>query len=88
MEQPNKILASGTRVVTHAELEPTTGMNVPQPNIGARRRSTTGKILAAVVGHGGDVYWIWHEGAELMAPYCFTEFELEEGPQQGAAPRP
>jgi hypothetical protein len=28
-----------------------------------------------VGGHGGDVYWVHHEGSVLLAPYCYTEFE-------------
>jgi len=77
MDQPSKILDKDTRVITHTELETTMGMNVRPENIAERRTSARGKVIAPVGGHGGDVYWVWHEGAELMAPYSFTEFELD-----------
>jgi hypothetical protein len=78
MKQPNNILATGTKVITHAELEPTFGMSVPQLNLDSRRPSIAGKIHGYVPGHGGDVYWVRHEGIEAVAPYCFTEFELDQ----------
>jgi hypothetical protein len=67
-------------VTTHDKLESTFGMSVPQRNIDSRRPSMAGTIHGYVPGHGGDVYWVRHPGVEAVAPYCFTEFELDENP--------
>jgi hypothetical protein len=78
MQQPTKLLDPGTKVITHAELGTTFGMSVPQRNIEARRPSMAGTIHGYVPGHGGDVYWVRHDGVEAVAAYCFTEFEIDE----------
>ena len=66
----------GTKVRTHDVLEDTRGLLCGPGNLGARKPSTDGTIHGVVPGHGGDVYWIQHAHTVLLAPYCFTEFEL------------
>jgi len=78
MKQPAQILADGTRVVTHERLESTGGMLIKRQHLDARRANQPGVIKGWVPGHGGDVYWVQHDGDGPAAAYCFTEFELEE----------
>lgn len=86
MNQPEYILANGTRVRTHAHLGDTRGMgNINRHNLARRRGSADGVIGGAVPGMGGDVYWVQH-GEGDTAPYCFTEFELVEAAPVSAYP--
>jgi hypothetical protein len=75
MHCPTYILENGTKIRTHATLEPTTGMMIGPGNLSMRKPSADGVIRGVVGGHGGDVYWVHHEGSVLLAPYCYTEFE-------------
>lgn len=75
MEAPAKVLNSGTKVRTHEKLDPVVGMMVADKHIMARRTGADGEIIGYVPGHGGDVYWVQHDGGEA-AVYCFSEFEL------------
>lgn len=77
MKQPEYILEIGTKIRTHAKLGDTAGMNVGSRNMAQRKADTTGLILDVVPGHGGDVYWVLHDGEPTPAAYCFDEFELE-----------
>lgn len=77
MQQPATILARGTLIRTHAELEDSRGFLVVPKHLRARRPDAPGIIDEVVPGHGGDVYWVQHEGVADHAVYCFSEFELE-----------
>jgi hypothetical protein len=78
MEQPRRLLIEGTRVRTHEVLESTNGMMVNPLHLSARKPNAEGVVEGCVPGHGGDVYWVRHEGDDVAATYCFTEFELVE----------
>jgi hypothetical protein len=78
MKQPDKILRSGTIVITNAELDLTTGLLVKKKHIDARVANRRGVIKGIVPGHGGDVYWVWHRGSDGVAAYGWREFELAE----------
>ena len=75
MEEPTYILSTGTRVVTHSTLADGHGL----PRGGSMRKPNQPGIIAGVVGgYGGDVYWVRHDVEnDELAPYVFTEFELE-----------
>lgn len=75
MEQPYQILGNGTRIITHSTLADGLGL----PRGGNMRKPNQAGIIAGVVGgYGGDVYWVRHEvGEDEVAPYVYTEFELE-----------
>jgi hypothetical protein len=76
MKQPEYTLKNGTRIVTHDALEGTAGIFVNPVHLGARRHGSTGTIAGVVAGHGGDVYWVKHDGYDDLGVYSFTEFEL------------
>lgn len=52
-------------------------MMIHPRHLSARRPNLPGTIQGWVPGHGGDVYWVLHEGVEDAAAYGFPEFELE-----------
>ena len=79
VRQPAKILADGT-VVRTSQLDGTAGFLVKPKHLAARQPDTLGVIVGIVGGHGGDVYWVQHEGADLPGAYLFTEFELSDHP--------
>lgn len=77
MRQPETILPHGTKVRTHDVLGPTTGMIISPASLAMRKPGAVGTIHGIVGGHGGDVYWVQHDGdMSPAAPYCFYEFEL------------
>jgi hypothetical protein len=80
MEQPTYVLKNGTKIRTNPALESTSGMRVHPGHLAARRPDLPGLIQGVVPGHGGDVYWVRHDGIEDTAAYCFTEFELDPSP--------
>lgn len=80
MDQPTYVLEKGTKIRTNTVLESTSGMRVHPGHLSARRPDLPGIITGVVPGHGGDVYWVRHEGLENSAAYCFTEFELDPSP--------
>lgn len=62
--------------VQTTELGPTTGMLIGGGLLQNRVKGVTGVILGPVPGHGGDVWWVRHDGgAAVVAPYVYTEFE-------------
>lgn len=76
MNAPEHLLETGTKVKTHEKLDDTRGMLIDSRHLNARTPNAEGVIDGVVGGHGGDVYWVKHEGVEHHAAYCFTEFEL------------
>lgn len=78
MREPEYILESGTKIVTHAALDTTQGMLINPKHLTCRKGNQKGTIQGWVPGHGGDVYWVQHEGSNEVGAYCFTEFELDQ----------
>jgi hypothetical protein len=76
MREPRFILTNGTKILTHAKLDPITGFSISSKHIDLRKPETSGEIYGVVAGHGGDVYWVRHEGDVYPAAYCYSEFEL------------
>ena len=77
MEQPERALKWGTGVRTHSKLDTTAGFFVTPEHLALRKPDLCGVVVGVVAGHGGDVYWVIHEGDAKAAAYLFTEFELE-----------
>jgi hypothetical protein len=78
MKQPIMILPPGTKVRTYKRLGKTDGMMISPNNLNLRKPNTVGEVSDWVPGHGGDVYWVQHEGDDRPAAYCFTELSLLE----------
>lgn len=76
MDDINKINI-GIKVVV-SKLEDEKGMMIKQYLLNNRRLGAKGRVLDYVPGHGGDVWWVKHESG-VVAPYCFTELELDNG---------
>lgn len=77
MKEPATIIPAGTLIRTHAVLDSTQGMLVAAERLNARVSDTVGTIKGVVAGHGGDVYWVEHNGGKVAA-YCWSEFSLVE----------
>lgn len=75
MNEPDQVLAPGTRVLTDNVLDTTSAMIISVDAIAARRACAFAIITGFVAGHGGDVYWARHDDG-TVAPYSWTEFEL------------
>lgn len=83
MEEPERILENGTRVRTDKVLSSPAGILVKAKYLSERKPDTVGTIRGWVPGHGGDIYWVQHEGCkehEGIAAYGWMEFELELEP--------
>lgn len=80
MEEPKYVLSYPQRIRTHATLGSTAGWFVPEHALAQRRPDAVGCICGIVAGHGGDVYWVAHEGSKGRVPYGWQEFELEPMP--------
>lgn len=72
----------GLKVKTNNDLRSTDGMLINQKYLIQRKANQEAVIHSYVGGHGGDVWWLLHESSdgnqseqELVAPYCFDEFE-------------
>lgn len=76
MQEPSQVLESGTRVVTNRQLGPVAGFRVGERHLRARRPNAPGTVKGHVPGHGGDVYWVQHDGEAVAAAYCWDEFEF------------
>lgn len=76
MKSAGDTLPTGTRIRTHAVLGTTTGMMVASQHLTARQPDTLGTINGIAGGHGGEVYFVAHEGT--VGAYCWDEFELAE----------
>lgn len=57
------------------KLGDTKGMFIKFKYLDVREVGITGIILGYVPGHGGDVWWIQHDGNEDVGAYAFNEFE-------------
>lgn len=75
MKERSRVPEPGSKVVTHAELDSTSGMMVSPRHIECRRPSAKGTVRGWVPGHGGDVWWVEHEDGTVGA-YCFNELEF------------
>lgn len=83
------IIRPGLRVRTK-ELEPPVGFLISEQALRNRRAGFTGTVYGYVAGHGGDVWWVVHDGArtvvgenggecwspEDVAPYGLGELEV------------
>lgn len=61
------------KIVTIDKLESTDGMMIHAKHLNERRASTPGRLLDYVPGHGGDVWFVEHEGAAVAAVYSLAE---------------
>jgi len=61
------------------ELGPVAGMMIKPHILENRKQGAVGVIHDWVPGHGGDVWWVIHDGPEgaepVYAPYVFNEIE-------------
>lgn len=76
MQEPSQVLGEGTRVVTNGQLGSVAGLIIKEHHLRARRPNAVGTVKGFVPGHGGDVYWILHDGETIAAAYCWNEFEF------------
>lgn len=82
MDQPAEILKNGTRIQVHNNLGDTKGMLIKEEILTRRTPGITGRICGIVGGHGGDVYWVRHDGEEdTGSAYGWWEFELRPEPK-------
>ncbi len=65
---------SGLRVKT-TELGKTTGMMIAAEHLTVRATGVVGVVKNWVPGHGGDVWFMEHEGSNDVGAYAFNEFE-------------
>lgn len=67
--------------VTVTRLESTQGMLVVSKHMSCRTVGVSGKLVGWVAGHGGDVWWVMHDGStegnEVVGAYSVSEFEPE-----------
>jgi hypothetical protein len=56
-------------------LETTKGMMIAPKHLSVRQAGLTGVVKTWVPGHGGDVWFVQHDGSEEVGAYCFTEME-------------
>lgn len=61
--------------VRTTELRSTDGLTIHARHLACRKAGVTGFVRGYVPGHGGDVWWVQHEGSEDIGAYCFNEFE-------------
>ena len=65
----------GLRVRT-VELGSTKSMIIPQEYLDIRREGITGSVLGHVPGHGGEVWFVQHDGSSKdTGAYHFKEVE-------------
>ncbi len=51
------------------------GMLIKPKHLDVRKVGISGIITGYVPGHGGDVWWVRHDGCEDVGAYVFDEFE-------------
>ena len=60
------------------QLGKTDGILVVKHHLDCRKVGVTGTVAGYVGGHGGDVWWVEHDGDEqpkVVGAYCYNEFE-------------
>lgn len=67
-------ISIGLKVKT-LRLEDTKGMMIKPHHLDCRKSGITGSIVGYVPGHGGDVWWVRHDGDGSIGAYCFMELE-------------
>jgi hypothetical protein len=86
---PNQIQPK-MKVRTSPGLNSPKGMIVDQKFLDQRKANQIAYVYGVIPGHGGDVWWLLHEGCPLIegenktpaydkkfiAPYSWMEFEL------------
>lgn len=70
-------IKTGIRVEI-TKLDDTGGMLINSKHLTVRRRGATGTVVNCVPGHGGDVWFVKHDGSEVVGVYCYTEMERLE----------
>jgi hypothetical protein len=79
MREPEFVLNPGTKVKVHDALKAPIGMLIKPEVLKRRTPGVSGLICGYVPGHGGDVYWVRHDGDEdTGSAYGWWEFELED----------
>lgn len=81
MKEPEYILSNGTKVKIRDDMNPndTSGMLIKQEILNRRTPGVKGQICGIVGGHGGDVYWVRHDGEEdTGSAYGWWEFEIDD----------
>lgn len=68
-------IETGMKVKTVTKLENTRGMLLNPRHLECRKAGITGTVKGCVPGHGGDVWWVAHEGCDDVGAYCYTELE-------------
>lgn len=58
------------------KLNPTTGMFVKRRHLDCRKEGTQGTVMGYVPGHGGDVWWVEHDGCDDVGAYSVLEMKL------------
>jgi hypothetical protein len=77
MDQPEYILTNGTCIKVDDPLGAPNGLLIKQEILDRRTPGVTGQVCGIVGGHGGDVYWVRHDGVEdTGSAYGWWEFEL------------
>ena len=69
-------IKQGLRVRTTA-LESTEGMMIAPIHLSCRADGITGTVRTYVPGHGGDVWFVAHDGSGEVGAYSLTELEPE-----------
>lgn len=64
----------GIRVKT-TQLGDTIGMTIVPKHLDVRREGVTGTVQDYVPGHGGDVWFVRHDGSDEVGAYVFYEME-------------
>jgi hypothetical protein len=57
------------------KLNSSLGFMIKPNHITVRKEGIIGTVTGYVPGHGGDVWWVKHEGSDDVGAYCFDEFE-------------
>ena len=57
------------------KLGETLGMMIKPRHLDCRKVGITGTISGYVPGHGGDVWWVKHDGSDEIGAYVFDEME-------------
>ena len=53
----------------------TRGMMIVAKHLTVRKSGKAGEVLWYVPGHGGDVWFVKHNGSDEIGAYCFNELD-------------